>query len=136
MNQYIKPNLTLPISLHDTVISSIDITDDSITFNFSEGFYLIDDNKVEVSGQATLTLTGIDFDFSTVYYCKDKERHEVTFADLSKDISKYRLEVVDENYGYNQSKFGCSLFKEDLIYWVEINIYHFNEAIYEWKNEI
>ena len=55
------------------------------------------------------------------------------FADLSKDISKYRLEVVDETYGYNQSKFGCSSFKEDLIYWVEMNIYHFNEAIYEWK---
>ncbi|NLM34840.1 MAG: hypothetical protein GX206_05315 [Clostridiales bacterium] len=143
MNQYIKPNLVLPISLHDAVITSIEIApatseliDGTLTFKFSEGFYLVEENKVEVSGEATLKFTGIDFDFSSVYYCKENERQEVTFADLARDANMYRLEVVDETYGFNQSKFGCSLFKEDFIYWVEIEIYHFNETIYEWKNAI
>lgn len=143
MNKYIKPNLVLPISLHDAVITSIELTDanskiidDAISLKFSGGFYLVADNKVQVTGEATLTLTGIDFDFSSVYYCKDNERHEVTFDNLAKDVCKYRLEVIDETYGYNQSKFGCFLYKEDSCYWVEMEIYHFNEAIYEWENRI
>lgn len=141
MKQFINPNLLLPISLHDAVVTSIDVTpatskltDERLTFKFAEGFYLVAENKVESSGEAVIKFSGIDFDFSSVYYCMENERQEVTFNDLARDVSRYSLEVIDETYGYNQSKFSCQLFKEDSLYWVEIEIYHYEDTIYEWEN--
>lgn len=141
MNQFTKPNINLPVSLNDAIITSIKQRpstsceiDGYICFKFADGYYIVNENEVEQTGEAYVTLSGVDFDFSHVYYCKENKREEITFNQLAEDVEKNTLEVIDETYGYNQTKFSCNVMTENDWYEVEIKIYHFNQTKYEWED--
>ncbi|RPF48098.1 hypothetical protein EDD70_0910 [Hydrogenoanaerobacterium saccharovorans] len=143
MHQATKPNVTLPFSLHDAKVTSMICNsatagniDGTVSFIFDNGYCKIEGNSAEQTGKASVTISGIDFDFSHVYYCNKNKRQEVTFPQLASDIDKNGLEIVQEAYGYNFTKWSGFMFKEKNIYEIEIEIYHFNETLYKWSDRL
>ncbi len=140
MNTYTKPNVLLPVSLHDAKVTRIivqpptqNLIDGQVTFEFADGYYKVDEVNSYQTKKASITISGIDYDFSHVYYCKNNSRHEVEFSQLAEDVQKHALEIIDEAYGYNQTRLSCYLYLEDDCYDVEIEVYHFNETVYHWE---
>lgn len=142
MNRYEKPNAALPISLHDANITAVravpassgDI-DGKITLEFAEGYCKVDEREARQTGRAEILFSGIDFDFSHVYLCTKCMRREISFPELAEYVEKNSLEVIDETYGCNQSKFSCVLYIKSRWYDVEIEIYHFHETVYQWEEK-
>lgn len=140
MKQYVRPNLILPISLHDAVVGNVTIergssgiADAVITLFFPDGFFVIGDDGADRSGAAKVTFSGVDMDFSEVAYIAGKKRIVYPFEKLGKDARMHNLELIDEAYGYNKSFFSLLLLSEAHMDKIEVSIYHFNSAIYEWE---
>lgn len=140
MNQYVKPNLSLPFSLHDARISKILViscktgkSDGEITLQFDNGYKKISDSNMQHTDNAKIIFSGIDYDFCHVYYCKENERKEITFKELAEDIEKNALDIVDEAYGYNMTILGCTMVTSDSWHEVVIEIYHHNDTVYLWE---
>lgn len=57
----------------------------------------------------------------------------MTFQDFLMEYLNYNFEIVDELYGYNQVIYGGYLIlpNDEIIYEMEINIYHFGEILYQ-----
>lgn len=141
LNRFSKQNVILPFSLHDARITSIEVKpattnliDGRISFKFANGYCKVNEHNVQQTGKGSVIFSGIDFDYSHVYYCKENKRKEITFEQLAEDVEKSALDIIDETYGCNLSKFSCTMVTEDAWYEVEIEIYHFNETIYEWED--
>ncbi len=139
MNTYHKPNVLLPISLHDAHVTNVTVqvspsnaTRGGLIFEFADGYSIIGGKDSRQTKQASITISGIDFDFSRVYYCEGDCRKAIDFAQFAKDVQQYGFEIITETYGYNQTRFGGSMFLEATWHEVEIEIYHFNETKYEW----
>lgn len=136
MNRYSKKNVILPISLHDTVITSLSLSGGAggeLTLAFADGFFLVDGREAARSGPTSIRFSGIDYDFSRFYVFRDGRRIEVTADELAGYIAKHRLEIIGETYGYNQTKLTCHLFVGE-IEEVQIELYHFQETVYEWDD--
>lgn len=136
MKEYIKPNVILPVSLHDTRISNIVIENDTITFVFDDGIYVIGDKEAERSGRATVSFYKVDFDFCRVY-CIERNSYRVQM-DIRDFAKKFRenpviIEIIDETYGYNQAKFSCFIMTEEEWFDCDIDIYHFGQMKYLWE---
>ncbi|WAA09103.1 hypothetical protein [Fervidibacillus albus] len=145
MHSYTKPNIHLPISLHDAIVTGLRVQpatskliDGVLIFEFQDGFIKVEKNDSYWTGKATVTISGIDFDYSHVYYFEGNERKEIPFSNFANDLKVNRLEIIDETYGYNQTKFSCILYKfeDDEYIDVEIHIYHFHEAVYQWEDPV
>ena len=141
MNKYIKPNVFLPISLHDARVTKViskysteNFDECSIVLEFENGFIKIDKNEVYQTGKSSLEISGIDYDYSHVYYCEGNRRKRVEFEKFAEDVLQNSFEIIDETYGYNQTKFSGNLIFNDKWLDAEIEIYHFNQSIYSWEN--
>lgn len=57
----------------------------------------------------------------------------MTFQEFLTEYLDYIFEIVDELYGYNQVINGVylTLPNNEMIYEMEINIYHFGEILYQ-----
>ena len=143
MNQLIRKNVIFPISLHDAKISSIliqpaspeGLIDGGLTLVFDEGFYRIDNGVEKQISNALIKFSGIDFDYSLVYYFKDNIRQKISFEQFAKDVELLTVSVLDETYGYNHSKYHCTMYKDNDWHDVQIEIYHFKEIVYEWEEK-
>jgi hypothetical protein len=139
MRTYIKPNVLLPVSMHDAHVTNVTVSvspsnaiDGGLVFEFADGYSIVDEKVSRQTKHSSITFSGIDFDFSHVYYCKDDSRKTIDFPQFAKDVQKFGFEIIDEAYGYNQTRFSGSMFLEKDWFEVEIEIYHFNETKYEW----
>lgn len=137
MNKYIKPNLNLPISLHDCNITNINITNEdnmycNICFEFEDGFFLTNTQEPPILNDTKVIFSKVDIDFCSASIYKDDTLKSISFNELSKLAQEETLEIIDETYGYNKSKFTCNLITANDFKVVEIEIYHFNETIYEY----
>jgi len=136
LREYIKPNVILPLSLHDTRISDIVIENDTITFVFDDGIYIIEDKEAVRSGKATVSFYNVDFDFCRVS-CIERNfyRKQMDIRDFAKKLAQdlVIIEIIDETYGYNQAKFSCIIITEEQ--WIDchIDIYHFGPMKYLWE---
>lgn len=137
MQSFEKPNVILPVSLHDASLSSVKIENDMIIFVLEEGINWIRGNDVVQTGKAEISFPKVDFDFCAVYCTgKDNYRKRWDIRDFAESMQAHRLivEIIDETYGYNQAKFSCSLFMRNQWYDCEIEIYHFSPMIYIWED--
>jgi len=136
-HHYEKPNMILPISLHDTRISRIETENDCIIFIFQDGFYVIDSDTVRLSGKAEIAFPRVDLDFCSVYCTGSdnyRKRYDIQdFVVLMKEHEAI-IEIIDETYGYNQAKFSCSLIISEVLHDCEIEIYHFGQMKYVWED--
>ncbi|MBE6905144.1 MAG: hypothetical protein E7476_02550 [Ruminococcaceae bacterium] len=140
MNNYEKPNMILPVSLHDARLNSIQIANDTIIFIMEDGIRTINDSHVEQTGKATVSFPKVDFDFCKVYCTgKDNYRKEWDIQKFATELQTSRMiiDIIDETYGYNQAKFSCDLtMNSEWWFDCELEIYHFGPMKYNWKEQI
>lgn len=142
MNNYEKPNMILPVSLHDARLNSIQIENDTIIFILEDGIQTINNSHVEQTGKATISFPKVDFDFCRVYCTNnDNYRKEWDFQKFVTELqtNKMIIDIVDETYGYNQAKFRCDMIMNSVMWFdCAIEIYHFLPMKYVWetKNKI
>lgn len=99
LNQYV---------LHDTVITSANLNDDSITFVFKQGVFFQSPNQLSLNrtGTCSMHLYIRDFDKNSVYQnieIKTIDNGFITdtsFDDLSKSIKKGGLKIYLDYYSF------------------------------------
>lgn len=136
MPGYEKPNMILPISLHDVRFNRIKIKDDTVFFVIEDGIYIIRDGEEEQTGKAQISFPKADFDFCRVYCTgKDNIRKQWDIRDFAELMQEKRMviEIIDETYGYNQAKFNCMMLMNEDSFDCEIEIYHFGLMKYTWE---
>lgn len=140
MNRYIKPNLHLPVSLHDARVTGICLhrgescNQGVLHLVFDAGFTAKKEEEWCQTGKAQVKLQGIDWDFSSVRYFEESSWQEVSFEDLKKNLESSEFEIIDESYGYNRSVFSGWCFEKERIRQMEMEIYHFSETEYTWQD--
>lgn len=136
MKEHTRENLTnLKYSLHDAHINKFRIEDNSIFFDFDEGYYIITkDDALPIEGG--LVFENVDFDFCGIYILDndgsygDFTGRKYAFHEFAKTVDKFDMEIIDETYGYNYSKFwGFAYVGEDIKEFI-IDIYHFGRMKY------
>lgn len=138
MPDYEKPNMILPVSLHDARLNHIEIVDDTICFVIEDGIRTIQDDQVEQTGKTQIFFPKVDFDFCRVYCTgKDKFRKQWDIRDFAKQMrnNQMMIDIIDETYGYNQAKFGCNMTMGRNWFDCEIEIYHFGLVKYLWEEQ-
>ena len=138
MKESIRKNIVdLPYSLHDARVNQITIEAQSVQLHFSKGYYEpVDDDCVPVKGNRIVSIEGLDFDFCSIYLLDIKRNHgKFTGEKLSLKvfINKFptiNFEIIDETYGYNQSRFSGYLYLGRKMKECIIELYHFGDMKY------
>lgn len=139
-------NITHPYSLHDCSISSIRTSENTLLLDFKTGIVRISDN---VPVAATLCFNEVDWDFCSIYlieYTSIRSGNVGRFTGEKLNLKEFivrqaddqeaasatvSMEVIDETYGYNQSKFNGYTEHDGRMKEFIIEIYHFAEMIYQ-----
>lgn len=137
MKEYIKPNLVLPVSLHDCCISNIIIDKNDIIFEIEEGIiHILDSGEVEKTGQAKVIFPEVDVDFCKIYITDvsgNQKQWEIREFIEKMNTNPITITILDETYGYNQSHFSCIMMEDEDGYNFNISFYHFGEVKYIWE---
>jgi hypothetical protein len=134
--EYRKPNMILPISLHDGRLNLIKIEGDEITFILEDGFRTIKPGNVSETGRAVISFPKVDFDFCEVSCIgKDGYRQKWDIRDFAAKLEEHNdiIDIIDETYGYHQAKYSCNMIHQSEWFECLIEIYHFGEMMYTWE---
>lgn len=126
----------LPYSLHDARVNRIALSGDQITLYFDEGYYRpVDDDCLPVKGY--ITLEHVDFDFCHAYLldieendCEKFSGERFALQAFAARFPKMDFEIIDETYGYNQSKFTGFFYEGKNTRECMVEIYHFGAMTY------
>lgn len=125
----------LPYSLHDARVNRIKLSADQIELYFDEGYYQpVQGDCLPVKGY--ITFEDVDFDFCQAYVM-DIENDCGKFSGERFDLQAFEarfpkmdFEIIDETYGYNQSKFMGFFYEGKQTRECIIEIYHFGAMTY------
>ena len=136
MKTTIRNNITdLPYSLHDAVVTGIEVEEDRVTFCFAEGFFKPSENDcIRVGGR--VEFTGVDYDFCNAYVLNGA-KNEGTFRGrkmplkaFAKKYKNLRFEIIRETYGYNKSTFSGWLWVKNKPKECILELYHAGDMRY------
>lgn len=132
-----KKIVDFPYSLHDARVHKIRIEAEKIVMCFSEGYYKpMDNDCVSVNGNPLISIEHADLDFCVVYLidleadCGKFSGEKMGLQEFINRFAEIDFEIIDETYGYNQSKFSGYFYSEDKIKECIIEIYHFGDMTY------
>ncbi len=134
MPEYIKPNMILPVSLHDARVTDITVKGDTVVFVFADGIRTVA-KDVRQTGYAAVTFTKVDFDFCSVFCTTPEGRRTglgITAFAAARPLPM--LDIIDETYGYNQAKFSCNFTQSGAWCVCDIEIYYLGEMRYMWES--
>lgn len=140
MGTYRKPNVDLPVSLHDASVTKMTFRagdkplSGELILYFQDGYRALVEKKWTPTGLGEVIFSGIDWDFSAVRYFDHDLVREISFGEFQKDLHESSFEIVDESYGYNRSVFSGYRY-QNVFFKVEMEIYHFSETEYRWKEQ-
>ncbi|WMJ84161.1 hypothetical protein ACS3UN_08660 [Oscillospiraceae bacterium LTW-04] len=130
-----KNILDLPYSLHDAHVNRIDIVPEQVTLWFDAGFYKpMNGDGLPVKGY--VTFEDVDFDFCYAYLmdstidCGQFTGKKFVLTQFAKCFPNIDFEIIDETYGYNQSKFSGFFYEGEKVKECIIEIYHFGAMTY------
>ena len=132
-----KQKIDSPYSLHDMIVSSIELENGNVRLEFEHGFVIAKDPFPQVDGN--ITIENVDEDFSCVMLLSELGQYgEFKGEKISVKafISKYKncyFEIVDEMYGYNQVEYIGYLSvpqKENQIQ-AAVSLYFTGDIVYE-----
>ena len=138
MKKIVRHNITdLPYSLHDAVVTGLEVLDDRLLMLFQYGFMSIGESYEQVWGK--IEFERVDWDFSYIYLLEFPEGlcgnagdfigKKMGLVEFINQCPNIKFEIVDETYGYNQSKFDGYLWG-DTVKECRIEIYHLGEMNY------
>ena len=139
MKQTIRKNVTdIPYSLHDAEVNGIDVKGKTLTLRFKNGYVQNEEPYDDVTG--TVEFAGVDWDcsFACVYKCKEFTLENTGAIDGEKQMLKAFaesfgsavFEIVDETFGYNETKLEGYLYRGDDTCECSIGIYHMGDISY------
>ena len=139
MKQTIRKNITdIPYSLHDAEVNGIDVAGKTLTLHFKNGYVQNEEPYDDVKG--TVEFAGVDWDFSfvCVYKCKEFtlehtgaiEGEKQMLKDFAENFVDETFEIVDETFGYNETKLEGYLYCGDDTFECSIGIYHMGDMSY------
>ncbi|WP_025163039.1 hypothetical protein [Paraclostridium bifermentans] len=129
-----KNIIDLPYSLHDTKVNKIEITSDKVILYFNEGYYKIDNDCNLTKG--FIEFNNVDLDYCSVCIFNLEGNlgkfsgEKFNLQDFVEKFNNINFEIIDETYGYNQSKFFGYVYEEDITKEFIIEIYHFSNMKY------
>ncbi len=138
MKEIIRKNIVdLPYSLHDARVNKMRIEEQSIVMHFSKGYFKpMKNDCLPVKGTALISIHGLDLDFCYAYLldtmgnCGKFTGEKFSLVEFINRFTDIDFEIVDETYGYNQSKFSGYLYADEEIKECIIEIYHFGDMKY------
>ncbi|UOW69604.1 hypothetical protein [Paraclostridium bifermentans] len=129
-----KNIIDLPYSLHDAKVNKIEITSDKVILYFNEGYYKIDNDCNLTKG--FIEFNNVDLDYCSVCIFNLEGNlgkfsgEKFSLQDFVEKFNNLNFEIIDETYGYNQSKFFGYVYEEDITKEFIIEIYHFSNMKY------
>lgn len=139
MKRTIRKNITdIPYSLHDAEVNQIRVEGKTLTLHFKNGYVQNEEPYDDVTG--TVEFAGVDWDcsFACVYKCKEFtlentgaiEGEKQMLKDFAESFSDAVFGIVDETFGYNETKLEGYLYRGDVMYECSIGIYHMGDMSY------
>ena len=131
---------SLKFGLHDVhikkiKIQKIDSFSANVTFMLLDGVYTCDEDIEPIP--CNILFEGVDLDFSNIYVMTifgvnhgKIKGHKYSLKKFIKKYKKADIEIVDETYGYNQSKFSGYLYTEEGDLEIMIELYHVGGMYY------
>lgn len=130
MKEIIRENIiNLPYSLHDAHINKITMNESTLMFMFDEGYYE-PKNGDNLPIQGYIKFDNVDLDYCSIFIlntdgnCKTFMCKEYEVMDFIKDYPSIDMEIIDETYGFNQSKFSGYIYQGESIQKFIVEIYH------------
>ena len=130
----IRPNITKQYSLHDADIIAFKRMDDQLVLTPKDGMVKVSENAATVDGY--IEFNGVDWDFSFAYlldFCGNTGRfngEKFALADFINRFGNAVFSVVDETFGYNQTKLSGYLLKNQTMRECVIEISHCGDMVY------
>ena len=139
MKQTLRKNITdIPDSLHDAETDRITVEGKTLTLHFTHGYVQNEEPYDDVKGP--VGFAGVDWDcsFACVYRCKAFtlentgaiEGEKQMLKDFAESFGDAVFEIVDETYGYNETKLEGYLYRSDDTFECSIGIYHMGDMRY------
>lgn len=136
MKEIIRKNISnLPYSLHDAHINNIIVQEDTLIFYFDKGYYVPKDGDC-MPIQGSIKFEDVDLDYCYIYtlntdgHCGTFKGEKYQVIDFIQRYSIIDMEIIDESYGYNQSKFSGYSFQGKKIQEFIVEIYHLGNMKY------
>ena len=134
MKKIIRENIKSPYSLHDMNVISFDIAENNITMRTQSGIVRIVEPCAQVDGYDEFN--NVDFDMSYVYIL-DITKNEGDFngkkmflKDFINEYKTFGFSIMDEVYGYNQTKYCGYLLANRITSECIIEIYHNGDMVF------
>lgn len=141
--KYVKPQIKLNYSLHDSRVNKIEISERSLIFYFEEGFYKLGNPVQKIDArQCQLIVDGVNWDFSYIYILDSVDvsmNDNGSFQGVKYSIANYhkvmmtqkhKLDIVGETYGYNQANFSGFIMLDEKILEFKLEINHTGDLNY------
>lgn len=113
--------------MHDCRITNAQLSDKTLTFEFGDGIYIIQDKGVMATGFAKLVFSGLEqTDFSPGYeiqYLRDDRRECVDFETFQKDLDIGTVDIIYETYNEHQAHFEGILTKYPDWKTIQLNVF-------------
>lgn len=130
-----KNILGLPYSLHDARVCRIETASEQIIFWFDAGYFKpVDDDCLTVKGH--IAIEDVNFDFCNAYLmdtaneCGKFSGEKFSLQRFIESFPTMNFEIIDETYGYNQSKFSGFFYMGAHTRECIIEIYHHGPMTY------
>ena len=134
MKQTLRPNINPPYSLHDRNIIALEPKGDTLILRTQSGLIKTEPPCSQVDGH--IAFHGVQWDFSYVYLL-GVTGNESTFTGekmfLKHFLSKgapFGFSVMDETFGYNQTKLWGYLLSQGRHHECILEIYHEGDMVY------
>lgn len=137
MNTRYKQKIDVPFGLHDMYVNKITIQNNSVHFQFENGYVSMQEPYPQVNGN--LTIEKVDFDFACVLLLSKNGQYgafngrKMTLEEFLDKYIEFRFEIVDEMYGYNQVEYSgyLSVPKRNDLIQMSLSMYFNGDVIYE-----
>ncbi|WP_214753979.1 MULTISPECIES: hypothetical protein [unclassified Exiguobacterium] len=132
---YTIRNRSVPISLHDAVITEATVMGSTIRLVFADGIRDLFKNEAVWRVRAIVTISNVDRDSSSLTRFDESTYTVGPIEQLSHFVKRGRFEIVDELYGYRQLLFRCMWLTDTTCETVELNLSHASDLVIQWEDE-
>ena len=134
MNRTIRDNIVLPYTLHDMTVISFEVNDNRVVVRTQSGIVKTGDSCRQLDGY--VEFHNVQWDFSYVYLL-GVAGNVGTFAgekiflnDFIEQYKQFGFSIMDETYGYNQTKYNGYLLANQQHCECIIEIYHEGDMVF------
>lgn len=132
-----KQHIDIPYSLHDMAVNNIIYKNESVCLEFEYGFVSTEEPFTQTDGK--ITVENVDMDSACVLLLSKLGKYgrfegmKITLDDFIQQYDKYRFEIIDEMYGYNQVEYigYLHLPKDDEMIQMSLSMYFDGDIVYE-----